>query len=443
MSNNLDIAKKHFELGSKNLDSELFLEAEKQFTLSLNYLPNRVSTLSKLLLCKIQLKKYNDCEKLILNIDTIDKSYIYGKFAKAIYFGEIIEFDKSKEELLSINCEKEPIEFQSTYYNCLGTTLYNLNEYENAISNYHKSIKLNPNNYIAYYNLGTAYLSKNDYKNGWKYYEYRLKKNNLDNSKYPKDIKEIEGKQILVKHEQGFGDTIQFSRLIPKLKKYKCEIDFLIPELLNGLLVLNEVNIINQIDNNKNYDFEINLMSLPYFLNLDMENPPIPISLSSNYSSKDNDKNKILKIGIAWSGNENYKFDKNRSINLKSLKNIFDISKSKPIKFYCLQKDIRDEDLDYFKEINIENLGNLDFNNLAKEIINLDLVISSDTSILHLSSSIGIKTYGLLANRADWRWLENDKKYIWYNSLEIFKLKKNQNWEDLSNTIVDNINKLI
>ena len=89
------------------------------------------------------------------------------------------------------------------------------------------------------------------------------------------------------------------------------------------------------------------------------------------------------------------------------------------------------------------NLGNLGFYNLAKEILNLDLVISSDTSILHLSSSIGIKTYGLLGYRADWRWLDHDKSYSWYKSLEIFKLKKNQNWEDLSNTIVDNITKLI
>jgi ADP-heptose:LPS heptosyltransferase len=91
----------------------------------------------------------------------------------------------------------------------------------------------------------------------------------------------------------------------------------------------------------------------------------------------------------------------------------------------------------------MKNFGNLGFFDLSKEILNLDLVISSDTSILHLSSSLGIKTYGLLGYRADWRWLDDDKKYSWYNSLEIFKLKKNQNWEDLSNTIVDNIIKLI
>ena len=90
MSNNLDIAKKYFEIGSKKLDDELYVEAEQQFILSLNYLPDRVSTLSKLLLCKIQLRKYNDCEKLLSQIGAIDNDYVYGKFAKSLYLGEII-----------------------------------------------------------------------------------------------------------------------------------------------------------------------------------------------------------------------------------------------------------------------------------------------------------------------------------------------------------------
>ena len=321
--------------------------------------------------------------------------------------------------------------------------MYNLNEYENSILNYHKSIELNPNNYLANYNLGIAYLSKNNFTDGWKYYEYRMKKNNLDVSKYPKDIKEIEEKQILIKHEQGFGDTIQFSRLIPELKKYNCKTDFLIPKSLNGLFSINGVNFINQIDQSKNYEFEINLMSLPYFLNLDLDKPPQHITLNPELIIKNKNKNKILNIGTAWSGNENYKFDENRSINLTSLSKIFELKKTYDINFYCLQKHIREKDLKYFKEINMKNFGNLDFYDLAKEILNLDLVISSDTSILHLSSSLGVKTYGLLGNRADWRWLDDDKSYSWYNSLEIFKLKKNQNWEDLSNTIVDNIIKLI
>ena len=87
-------------------------------------------------------------------------------------------------------------------------------------------------------------------------------------------------------------------------------------------------------------------------------------------------------------------------------------------------------------------LGDLKFANLAKEISKMDLVISSDTSILHLSSSLGVKTYGLLSFVADWRWADNKKKTNWYDTLEIFRLKKNQSWEDLSEKIADMIKEI-
>ena len=72
----------------------------------------------------------------------------------------------------------------------------------------------------------------------------------------------------------------------------------------------------------------------------------------------------------------------------------------------------------------------------------MDLVISSDTSILHLSSSLGVKTYGLLSFVADWRWADNKIKTNWYDSLEIFRLKKDQSWEDLSEKIADVIKEI-
>ena len=185
-------------------------------------------------------------------------------------------------------------------------------------------------------------------------------------------------------------------------------------------------------------------MSLPFLLNLDLRKPSLINTINSDLLvNKKNIKDKNLKIGLAWSGNQSYQFDIMRSIKLKSLKNIIDLQNQKPIKFYCLQKNIRDNDLDFFKNSNIINLGNLNFYDLAKEINNLDLVISSCTSILHLSSSLKMKTFGLLANKADWRWLDDSKKSNWYETLEIFKLKKNQNWEDLSKTVVENILKLI
>jgi len=442
MNSDFQLAKENFDKGNKCFNEGLYLDAEEYFNLSLKYLPNRVSTLTSLLICKISLKKINECEEILSKINSVDPDYPFGIYAKALYHGLKLDFLKSKEELLSIiNKRHLPNEYLSTFYNCLGTTQVQLFNNKESIECYLKALSLNADNYEAHFNLGTRYLSENNFKEGWKHYEYRLKKNRLKTEKYPQKIDDIRNKKILIRHEQGFGDTIQFSRLLNNLIEYTKEIDFLIPEALQNLFNIKYINIINKIDNNTNYDYDIYLMSLPYFFNLDLSNPPKSSSINTKLLKKNTEekKNKNLKIGLAWSGNQNYNFDNLRSINLYSLKKILDLKNLNNVTFYCLQKDIRKNDINYFKELNINYLGNLKFADLAEEIIKLDLVLACDTSILHLSSSLGVKTYGLFPFVTDWRWTKSEIKNNWYDSLEIFKLKKNQSWENLSEIIANKI----
>ena len=446
MNSNFQLAKENFDKGIINFNNELYLEAEKFFDLSLKYIPDRVSTLSNLLICKIKLKKIQECEDLLLKINFVDPKYPYGVYAKALYHGEKLNFLKSKEELNSIiNIPNLPKKSLSTFYNCLGTTYVQLYDINESIKCYLKAISLNPNNNEAHFNLGTRYLSMNNFELGWKHYEYRLKKNKLLHNKYPKKINDITNKKVLIKHEQGFGDSIQFSRLIKSLTKYSKKIDFLIPEPLDNLFSIENINIIKKLDKNIIYDYEIYLMSLPFFLNLDLNNPPTTSTINPKLYKKPimKKKNINLNIGLAWSGNENYNFDKLRSINLYSLKKILDLKNSKNITFYCLQKNIRESDLDYFNQLNINNLGNLKFSNLAEEINKLDLVIACDTSILHLSSSLDVRTYALFPFVSDWRWIDSKINTKWYDSLEIFRLKKDQSWEELSSEIVNKITNLL
>ena len=180
------LAKENFDKGNVSFNKGLFSEAEIFFNLSLNYLPDRVSTLTALLICKIKLKKLNDCEKILSKIDLIDSKYPYGIYAKALYYGERLNFNKSIKELNSIvNIQNLPNDSLSTFYNCLGTNYTQLSNDDQSIESYLKAIKLNQNNYEAQFNLGTRYLSIKNYELGWKYYEYRLKKNKLKHNKYP------------------------------------------------------------------------------------------------------------------------------------------------------------------------------------------------------------------------------------------------------------------
>ena len=70
MENNIDLAKKYFLSGDSKFDKGLFKESSKDFQKSLDYFPNRLSTLSKLLICKIKLDQYEECEKIVTLINS-------------------------------------------------------------------------------------------------------------------------------------------------------------------------------------------------------------------------------------------------------------------------------------------------------------------------------------------------------------------------------------
>ena len=108
--------------------------------------------------------------------------------------------------------------------------------------------------------------------------------------------------------------------MLNHLSEYSKDIDFLIPESLKDLFDIKNVNIIYYLDDNTNYDYEIYLMSLPYFLNIDLADPPKISHINEDLFKKGKKKNNILKIGLAWSGNENYNFDILRSLKLSYLK---------------------------------------------------------------------------------------------------------------------------
>ena len=69
-----------------------------------------------------------------------------------------------------------------------------------------------------------------------------------------------------------------------------------------------------------------------------------------------------------------------------------------------------------------------DFFQTRKLIEKLDLVISIDTAIAHLSASIGKSTLTLLSKRYDWRY-ENGINTSWYSNMLCFTQSELNKWE--------------
>ena len=122
------------------------------------------------------------------------------------------------------------------------------------------------------------------------------------------------------------------------------------------------------------------------------------------------------------------------------VKNCFKKILSLNANFYSLQNEIWDRDLNYFKSSNLIDCGDYKLDELSSLISKLNLVISCDTSILHLASSLNIETWGILCMYPDWRWGEFNK-FNPYNKLKLFNQKKFCNWDFINDEIYELLEK--
>jgi len=333
-----------------------------------------------------------------------------------------------------------------------GVTLSELKHYEDALASFDKAIEIKSNYYDAYWNKALTQLVTGNFKDGWKNYEYRWKKTKADPMRHQHfqtltNLNGISGKKVLVWSEQGYGDTIQFSRYIEKLIELEADVIFEVQEPLKALFKQSfaRAKIINQDEAFSCIDFQIPLISLPLLFCTNIENIPSKKSyIKVNkekliyWKKKLNIEYKKINIGIACSGNINNINDKNRSIDLKFFEQI-----ENQASLFIIQKELRKNDYDFLnKNKKIKFLGEEinSFNDSAAIIEIMDLVITVDTSLAHLSSAIGKPTFILLPWSPEWRWLIDRNDSPWYPTATMFRQPNLGDWEAVIKKIVLQLN---
>lgn len=332
--------------------------------------------------------------------------------------------------------------YAEAYYN-LGISLMNINKVDEAICAYKKAVELSPDSKKTF-NLGLSYLVNKDFKKGFKCYESRINMSSYKKLKVPKFSKpkwngeSLKDKTIYVYPEQGLGDSIQFSRYLYILKDMAKKVIFKPQESLVKLFKQTDlptnIDIVDKISED-DFDFYCSIMSLPYLLNTDVNEIPC----SSKYLHADPDKvswynekyfkNDSFKIGIKWYGNP--MGDKNRSAQLK---NFYKLASLPNVKLYSLQKDEGIEQLKHLpNNFEIIDLGSTfnDFTDTAATIENLDLVITIDTSVAHLSAAMEKPTWILIPFKPEWRWFLDSETTPWYDSVKLFRQKTTDDWDSV------------
>lgn len=332
--------------------------------------------------------------------------------------------------------------YSATAYSNYSNTLREFGKPDIAIDFIKIANRIKPDN-TSLLNESITYLTMGDFTEGWKKYNYRWfyetgesLKPNLPGPEYD-GTQNIEDHVVLVYHEQGFGDCIQFARYITLLEQLNAKVILLSKPKLFSLMQYNypNVNVVTWGDNIPNYHYHVALLDLPKCFNTTIDTIPN----SNSYLKVDEGirrywKNILgpktkLRVGLTWTSNGIAYNTKFRKMELNELVNII----SPEYEFINLHFDPSNEEKQILEQYNVRNLNDQlgDFYSTAGLISNLDCVITVDTVTAHLSGALGVPTYVMLPNYGcDWRWFLNRNDSPFYNCVKLFR-KVNDNWDNV------------
>ncbi|WP_413197093.1 tetratricopeptide repeat protein [Pararobbsia alpina] len=326
----------------------------------------------------------------------------------------------------------------------IANVLATLNRYDDAKAASDRALTLGPESPAAHWNAALIDLRAGRYDSGWERYEVRWLMTGFGAPKH-RNIKQwlgkddLKGKRIVLWHEQGLGDTIQFCRYAIMVAALGASVVLEVQPALKPLIAESFKGVAQVIGTGEAgpfCDYSTSLMSLPLAFETRAESIPFaPRYLKANparvqaWSERLGPSQGKLRIGLACTGNPKHKGDLERSIDLGMLASI-----SRYGELYIVQKDARQGDrATLAARPEIVHFGDAltDFGETAALVENLDVVISVDTSLAHLAGALGKPVWILLPTHADWRWqLERDDS-PWYPSARLFRQRTAGAWDEV------------
>ena len=300
-----------------------------------------------------------------------------------------------------------------------------------AIAACERAIELSPRFTQAHWNLAIAALLSGDLVRGFAEYEWR-KRHLLYRQDFvllpgPQwDGSDPTGRTILVRAEQGFGDMIQFSRYLPLIREAGGIPLFLCPASMAPLIrSMPGVRVFSRGDALPRCDAWIDQMSLPRVFGATLAMLPG----ASGYLRADPERVAAwrtmvpggTKVGVALAGNGSHRNDRRRSIPPALA---FPLPEIPGVTFVNLHHGAAATGL------GLPDLSPrlTDYAETAALVANLDLVVTVDTSIAHLSGAMGRPAWILLPAAPDWRWLLQRADSPWYASLRLLRQQRAGDW---------------
>jgi len=370
-------------------------------------------------------------------------------------------------------CYREAVALKPNAPNlvCLGASLGAQGRNDEEAPYYRRALELDPEHADARQNLVWLMLKRGEYREGWAEYAKRWRA--CDYALFDiEGLREwrgepLDGKRLLLVHEQGFGDQIQFVRYATMLHARGATVDLCItPQLLRLAQSVPGVQRAWSGKPEGDYDYWVYVMSVPscagteldtipadvpYFFarpaDIDAWRPRVRAAMAEGLSRDAVSKKATAitaathpavrtrkpaghrNVGLVWAGNPGFYNDRNRSVTLAALRPVLE---SAHVTWFSLQKGeaARAQIASLGGETVIHDFaGDLhDFADTAALIMNLDLVISVDTAVAHLAGALGKPVWILVPANGEWRWLEKRADSPWYPTARLFRQRVLGDW---------------
>ena len=330
-----------------------------------------------------------------------------------------------------------------------GQALHDLNRMDLALESYSKTLSLQPDFPEAKADEAIVRLTLGQWDVGWPAYEARwegasgLRRRHKEIAAWRRE-RPIEGARILAWCEQGLGDTLQFCRYARMLMDEGAKVVLEVQPALQALLAASfDCEVVARGNALPGCDKQVPLMSLPLMFNTTPANVPAPVPyLRADPARVDSWKERVRrndtkpKVAIACSGRAAHPYASRRQVSLDRFAPLAEFAH-----VFLVQKDLRDEDRGalYAGDLKIDDLGDeiADFADSAAILMNMDLVISVDTSLVHLAGALGRPVWILLADVPDWRWMLDRPDSPWYPTARLFRQQKAGDWEGVFSRVIE------
>ena len=323
--------------------------------------------------------------------------------------------------------------------NNLATVLRSRALPEEAIRVFDRALLHAPGDRQIVFNRSLARLTIGDFTRGWEDYENRFARQ-VPVPLPPHDLplwrgEPLKGRRLLVQAEQGYGDTFQFARYLPLLAERVGSVVFEVQDrsvkaAMHGLG--ESVTVIARGEQLPPVDLKVALLSLPGICRTGFDTIPLP----EGYLKPDRERKAVwekhlgpldgrLRVGLVWGGRKT-SLNANRSMLLSDLQSVLAVEGNR---FISLQLGNDAAQTEEYAGV-IEDVRHLirDFGDTAALIASLDLIITIDTAVAHLTGALGIPTWVMLKFAPDWRWCLHRDDSPWYASVTLFRQQQVGDW---------------